>query len=203
MAPPERHAAAVEIVGASLSSSCRLVVVGDRVVGILLMSRIRLLRRRVDADADHFLVRVAHADDSRSRRRSASENEPKPARRCAAGRATVRIAAPAAAADAGTGRCARARSPGRARSADAAAERRRARRTTGCCALQVVDRSRRPRAVQAHPLELLGRDAEAPAAAATVQWKPVRSCGWLTAKRRTSTPRRGRRLPAYSFFHVR
>ena len=63
MAPLERNAAAVEIIKCvALVLGAVLFVVGNRVVGILLVTRIRLLRRWVHADADDLLARMAHAE---------------------------------------------------------------------------------------------------------------------------------------------
>src|SRR6185503_10762747 len=63
MAPLEWDAAAVEIIRCvALVLGSVLFVVSNRVVGILLVSRIRLLRRRIHSNADDLLARMAHAE---------------------------------------------------------------------------------------------------------------------------------------------
>jgi hypothetical protein len=61
MSTLERDATAMEIVWQlALVVAHMLLVVSDRVVGILLMPWIRLLRRRVHANTDHLFARMVH-----------------------------------------------------------------------------------------------------------------------------------------------
>ena len=204
MAPLEWNAAAVEIVRCvALVLGAVLFVVGNRVVGILLVTRIRLLRRRVDADADDLLARMAHAEIRMQQTTLSLGEEPEPAQPIALRRAKDRSAAPVAAGDTETARSARVRFPRRAPSTDARARRTRARRTTGCArfrySINPGDHGPCRRTHSSSSARECGDVWSRCESASNPMWSGT----WLTPKRRTRTPLTRSDPSEYSFFQVR